>query len=62
MLERHLENGSASRKISPHMLAFDHQPRSPIDMLIRTGNNPTKVTESASQYLETTVKESQELS
>ena len=43
------------------MLAFGRQPRSPIDMLISTGNIPTKVTGSASQYLETTVKKRQEL-
>ena len=44
------------------MLAFGRHPRSPIDMLISTGNTPTKVTGSASQYLETTVKKRQELS
>ena len=44
------------------MLAFGRQPRSPIDMLISTGDIPTKVTGSASQYLETTVKRRQELS
>ena len=53
---------NASSKISPPMLAFGRQPRSPIDMLISTGNTPAKVTGSASQYLETTVKKRQELS
>ena len=53
---------NASSKISPLMLAFGRQPRSPIDMLITTGNTPTKVTGSSSQYLETTVKKKQELS
>ena len=47
---------NTSRKISPHMLPFGRQPRSPIDMLISSGNTPTKVTGSASQYHETTVR------
>ena len=44
------------------MLTFGRLPRSPIDMLISTGNTPTKVTGSARQYNETMVKKSQELS
>ena len=44
------------------MLPFGRQPRSTINMLISTGNTPTKVTGSASQYLETTAKMRQELS
>ena len=44
---------NASSKISPHMLAFGRQQRSPFDMLISTGNTPIKVTGLASQYLET---------
>ena len=51
---------NASSKISPHMLAFGRQPRAPIDMLISTGNTPTKVTGSSSQFLETTVKKRQD--
>ena len=53
---------SQIRGISPPMLPFGLQPRSPIDMLISTGNTPTKVTGSSSKYLETTVKRRQELS
>ena len=53
---------NARGKISLPMFPFDHQPRSPINMLISTGHTPTKVTGSASQYLETTVKRRQELS
>ena len=34
---------NASSKISPHILPFGLQPRSPIDMLISTANTPTKL-------------------
>ena len=44
------------------MLPYGRQPRSPINMLISTGNAPTKVTGSANQYLETMGKKRQELS
>ena len=53
-------DNTSSKILSPHMLAFGRQPRAPIDMRISTGNVPTKVTGSSSQYLETTVEKRQD--
>ena len=55
-------DNTSSKILSPHIMPFGRQPRSPIDMLISTGDILTKVTGSSSQYLETTVKKRQELS